>query len=381
MRVLFSSTWGFGHVFPMIPLALAFSAAGHEVLWAGSGQAPALVMSAGIDAVATGPDAGQIMAAEQRVRDEAATVLPAARAAYVFPRLFGEAVTPSMLQSLLPIAQEWHPDLLVHEQAEMASPLVGAVLGVPSVTHAFGGGIPADILVTAGELLAGLWMEKGQSPPPYCGSFVSGYLDICPPSVQTVPLTHVGNRIALRPVPWSGPSAPGVRLRGDARPLIYLTLGTVHNRDDVLSTAVRGLTGLDADVLVSVGRNGDPAALGPQPAHVQVERWVNQSEVLQRASIVVSHGGSGTFLGALGAGLPQLCLPQAADQFRNSTGLVQAGAGLVLFPDQMDAVTVDVAVRRLIGEPEFGESAAVVSEEIGAMPSPEDVVTALAALI
>ena len=34
MRVLFSSTSGLGHVFPMLPLAQAFGAAGHEVLWA-----------------------------------------------------------------------------------------------------------------------------------------------------------------------------------------------------------------------------------------------------------------------------------------------------------------------------------------------------------
>ncbi len=34
MRILFSSTWGFGHIFPMVPLARACAALGHDVRWA-----------------------------------------------------------------------------------------------------------------------------------------------------------------------------------------------------------------------------------------------------------------------------------------------------------------------------------------------------------
>ena len=62
----------------------------------------------------------------------------------MFPRLFGEALTPAMVDDLSPLATQWEPDLLIHEHGELASPLVGAVLGVPSLTHAFGGAIPPD---------------------------------------------------------------------------------------------------------------------------------------------------------------------------------------------------------------------------------------------
>ena len=71
---------------------------------------------------------------------------------------------------------------------------------------------------------------------------------------------------------------------------------------------------------MAVGPQVEPASLGEQPAHVQVEPWVDQAEVLDRCTAVVSHAGSGTFLGALARGLPQLCLPLAADQFRNAEG-------------------------------------------------------------
>ena len=42
--------------------------------------------------------------------------------------------------------------------------------------------------------------------------------------------------------------------------------------------------------------------------------------------LVVHHGGSGTMLGALAHGLPQLRRPQGADQFLNAEALLPTGA-------------------------------------------------------
>ena len=49
MRVWSASTWGVGHVFPMVPLARAFVAAGHDVLWVTNEPTCALVRAAGIE--------------------------------------------------------------------------------------------------------------------------------------------------------------------------------------------------------------------------------------------------------------------------------------------------------------------------------------------
>jgi UDP:flavonoid glycosyltransferase YjiC (YdhE family) len=43
---------------------------------------------------------------------------------------------------------------------------------------------------------------------------------------------------------------------------------------------------------------------------VHIERFVAQSEVLPLVDLIVHHGGTGTVLGALQAGLPQLLLPK-----------------------------------------------------------------------
>ncbi len=377
MRVLFSSTWGHGHVFPMVPLARALVDAGHQVLWATNEPAVPLVTAAGLPAVATGLDTPGVVAVEARLAAAMADVPPAQRASHAFPSMFGAWATPTMVAGLLPVARDFAPDLMIHEQGELGSALVAAVLGVPSVTHSFGGAVPASFVAAAGERLAHLWAAHDRPLPPHAGSYLTAYIDICPPSVQTQSLDHIPVRLPMRPIAHAtAPTQPLREPPGDA-PLVYVTLGTVRAHTAALADAVAGLADLDVRVVVAVGPAGDPAALGAQPPHVTVASWVDQAALLPRCAVVVSHSGSGTFLGALASGVPQLCLPQAADQFRNATAVDRGGLGLVLTPGEATAPNVADAVRRLIAEDGFRTAAAVVAAEIAAMPAPEQVVPAL----
>lgn len=384
VRILFSSTWGYGHVFPMVPLARAARDAGHEVLWATNAPSCHLVEAAGLDVAAAGLDSEGVQDVEQRLRVGLKGRRPESRAAFAFPHMFGEWATPQMVTDLLPLARDWSPHLLVHDVAELASALVGAVLDIPSVTHSFGGAVPAAFLIEAGDLLSELWTGHGLEMPAYAGSFTSTYLDICPTSVQKQSLDHISARQPLRPVPYTGEPAtalPAIAQDTDHAPLVYLTLGTVHNDTFQLSAAVQGLAGLGVRTLVAVGPGMDPAALGQQPAHVSVQGWVCQSEVLPYCTVVVSHAGSGTFLGALAHGLPQLCLPQSADQFRNSQAAVERGVGLMLHPDLATPDAVADAVRRLLAEDSFRHAALALAAEIRAMPAPAQVVSRLEQLV
>jgi UDP:flavonoid glycosyltransferase YjiC (YdhE family) len=377
VRVLFSSTSGHGHVIPMLQLAAAFRAGGHDVLWATPAQALPLVTGAGIEAVAAGAHGAEEAALRGAVLGAAQELPGTARAAFVFPRMFGEGLTPPMVEDLLPLAREWRPDLLVHEQAELAAPLVAAVCSVPGVTHSFGTAVPVDILEDCRRRLGGLWRSHGLEVPLYAGVFRSGYLDICPPSVQSTPVDHIPEILPLRPVTVSGSSAAS-SAASSAEPLVYVTMGTVQNRPELLRDVVGAVAGLGVPMLVAVGPRLEPASLGVQPDHVRVEAWVDQHDVLARSTVVVSHGGSGTFLGALAHGVPQLCLPQAADQFRNMEGGLRAGAVLALRQDQATPDAVRSAVQRLLTEPSFREASGRVAAEIAAMPSPATVVAELA---
>lgn len=167
-----------------------------------------------------------------------------------------------------------------------------------------------------------------------------------------------------------------------AAPTVYVTLGTVFNEAlTTFRTILEGLKDQAINVIVTVGKGGDPAALGSYPSHVHVERYLPQTQLFARCDAVVSHGGSGTMLSALAAGLSLLSLPQGADQFRNAERCRNAGVGKALWPQEVSVEAVQRDVRALLDEPGFRAAAGQLSGEIAAMPAPAEVVVVLERLV
>jgi UDP:flavonoid glycosyltransferase YjiC (YdhE family) len=113
--------------------------------------------------------------------------------------------------------------------------------------------------------------------------------------------------------------------------------------------------------------------LGDLPHNVTAQPWVPQADLLPHVDVVVHHGGSGTTLGALAVGAPQLVLPQGADQFANAEAVTVAGAGLRLLADELSADAVAGHVRTLTQRHDHRDAARVIAEEIARMPSPDEV--------
>src|SRR5712692_8566157 len=376
MRVLFTTTPGWGHIHPMMPLARAFADFGDEVMWATASVATARIEGEGFPAAPCGlsEEAGM---AEFRERFPELGSLPRPKwPDFMFPRLFGAVRAPHMLAELLPVAKEWRPELVVNDAAEFAGPIAAAVMGVPSITHAFGPLLPKARVAAAGEEVAQLWTEQGMSPRPYGGSYDHLYLDVYPPSLQLQQRPHVPVTQLLRPNAFAiagDEQLPDGLTEHSATPLLYVTFGTVFSNDAVLSMIVKGLRELPVRVVVTVGPNGDPTSLGPQPSNVHVARYITQDQLLVHCAEVVSHGGSGTFLATLAAGLPQLCVPQAADQFLNAAACARAGIGLAIEPGAVSVEHVRTAAERLLSNDTFRTAARRGSEDIAAMPTARDV--------
>ena len=376
MRVLFSTSPGRGHIHPMVPLAQALIQRGDEVLWVTGAQECGRLQRDGFQATPAGLDERAGMAKAIRRFPEIHEMLGAEKADFMFPRLFGTVRAEAMLTDLLPAARAWQPDLLVAEQAEFAGPLAAAALGVPNVCHGFGSVLPAPRVAAAGERVAHLWVEQGLEPKPYGGCYENLYVNIFPPSLQPENGVHLGAVQDLGPgdTATSGDEHLPAWVTADAgTPLVYVTFGTVFSNDSALAAIIEALREVPVRVVVTVGPHGDPTALGEQPAHVHVARYIPQAELLHHCAAVVSHAGSGTFLAALGAGLPQLCVPQAADQFMNTAACVRSGAGLALQPGSVTVDAVRAAVGRLLNEPAFRSRAEELSNEVASKPSAYDV--------
>ena len=266
------------------------------------------------------------------------------------------------VEDLAPELARLRPDLVVHEWGLPGAAVAASVPESPACgtgsAECFPKGIGLELPTRNAEVVG------------------RPHLDICPPSLQDKDFLATERRIELRPVPFSTPAPLPERVRSrTSRPLIYLTLGTAFGTPELLRTAIAGLAALDAEVVVAAGRV-PPEQLGDVPDHVSVHPWVSQAELLPQVDVVVHHGGSGTTLGALAAGVPQLMVPQGADQFANAEASPPPGAGVRLLPEEVDADAIAEQVRRLLprhGNVDHRDAARAIAEEIAGMPSPATV--------
>lgn len=211
--------------------------------------------------------------------------------------------------------------------------------------------------------------------------FNATYLDIFPPGLSSGPPAWPDTR----PLRSAGLAAPPFDTWDAGRvatlphpQTVHLTLGTVfHGAPGVLEAALAGLRELPLNVVLTVGPQGDPERFSPLPPQVLVERYVPIDLLLPRCDLLVDHAGAGTLLAGLAHGLPQLLLPQGADQFTNAAACARAGAGLVLEPHELSPAAVTIAARRLLDEPAFAVAARALAAQIAAMPGVSEVLAAL----
>ena len=382
MRVLFSCTATEGHVAPLVTLAHAFAGLGHDVAFATAPAFEARVRSDGFATLPAGLDQAQIKARMREYRLRLVELPPVERRPLAYTWRFAHIDAPAKLPELLRAAKDWRPDLLVHDAAELCAPPVAASLGIPSVNQGFGQVIPAACHEHAADTVRALWDAVGLAPERWNGMYRGAYVDICPPSLAGEAVPDGTPTYLRRPAtPTQAAPQPPWQLARPELPNVYVTLGTVLDEAGVLRLLLTALADLDCNVLMTIGRGGDPVSLAPWPANATVEQFVPQAEVLPHCAVVVSHGGSGTTYGALAHGLPLLMLPHGADQFDNAKAARAAGVAKALMPFEIDAVTVRSAVEALCAEADYAVRARAIAAEIASMPDTDAVAGSLAASV
>lgn len=372
VKVLAACVPAAGHVTPMLPLLRSLVDGGDEVVVATCAPVASAVASTGARVHTIPGELGEWFGRlGERIKGAPGDGLPPARIEHYFvPRLFAEIGADAMIDEALAAGTALRPDLVVFDSYALAGPVVAAVLGVPAVHHSIGALFAPEIVGLCADAVSPLWRSLDQQPPRDAGLYQGLTLTICPPSLEAglVP----GEQLALRPAELpSHPRQPA------ARPLVYVTLGTLWSDPDVFRTVLDALADEPVDVVATVGRDHDPAGLGQVPENARVERFIPQAELLPRCAVVAHHAGAGTMFGALAHGLPQLALPQAADNFKNAELLRRSGAGRALMPAEVTTETVRLAVKTLLEEPSYLEAAATVASEIAVMPSADEVASEL----
>lgn len=370
MRVLVVSAPLPGHLLPMLPLADALWNSGHEVLVASGGDA--LAGGTGnlpaID-VARNVRFGRIAATAMVTHPVTARAELAGRGGDRGVRSVFGPVNEELADALVTVVAQWRPDVVVHEPLAASGALAAARHDVPAVlleNNLFPGRELVDATLGARTMQRALWRH--------------GMTGLPDPAVTLTiaPASLVGQRAGLPMRPGEPdrepePDAlPGWLRAPSERPRVLVTRSTVSGpgRGDPQHAAVRAADGLDCELVLV-----RPTARMTRrmPGGVRGVGWVPLPDVLPGCAAVVHHGGAGTVLAALAAGIPQLAVPGAGDRRHNAELVAARGAGLA------GPVTPE-AMQRLVHDGELAATARAVRSEIEAMPPPQARVDAIAAL-
>ncbi len=381
MRVLFTTHPAAGHLHPQLPLARALRRAGHAVRFACAPSFAATVERAGFRAVPAGLD--WLEAEAERTFPHLGAMTLEEQSLRFVTDIFVGAVAGPLAEAAIALAAGWPPDLVVRDPWEFGGWLAAERLGIPHATAGAGQFIPPPALQhIVGPQLAALRAQVDAPADPSLAT-LHRYLNIVtvPPGLLTAadfipPVTH-HVRPELDDVAGDAPP-PGWLATLAARPTVYATLGTVFNRvPGIFAAILAGLRDEPVNLILTVGRNQDPAAFGPQGGQVHIERYVPQALLLPRCDAVVAHAGMNTVIGALRHGKPLVLIPLTADQPQNARRCVEAGVGVRVPADGALPDAVRAAVRSVLTDARYRTNAARIRDEMAELPGPEHAVALL----
>lgn len=348
MRVFCSVTGSQGHARAMLPLAQALAEADHDVLVACPPHLADVFSPAPVRVEPILPDMAQIMQAMMTMKDPRQD---ADEEIELDPRLMmvlfsaGPHVS-STFRTLLPVARQFEPDLVLRDGAELAGCLLGEALGVPHVSVPSGAGNiidPEGIVDILNERRREVGLpEQADSRSIYR----HGRID-CMPAEYSFARYKIPDAFTYRqPMQLDGEEGLPMEfaeLPAD-RPLVLASVGTalpvmlglrsmsVEPPDDMMDPAdtvralVAGLSAVDCSAVVATaGFPLDGVDVGP---NVHVVDWVPQTLLLQCTQLFITHCGYNGIREAVRFGVPMVTLPQFADQHHNAERVAELGLGL-----------------------------------------------------
>jgi UDP:flavonoid glycosyltransferase YjiC (YdhE family) len=156
-------------------------------------------------------------------------------------------------------------------------------------------------------------------------------------------------------VEWTPPT--------DGRPLVLVALSTTfQDHAACLQRIVDAMATLPVHAIVTTGPAIDPSTI-TAATNVTVVTAAPHSQILRRASAVVTHGGHGTIVRALAAGAPMVVLPHGRDQADNARRITSRGAGISL-RRSAKPTKIATAVERLLDTPAYRAAAERLGESI-----------------
>jgi MGT family glycosyltransferase len=149
------------------------------------------------------------------------------------------------------------------------------------------------------------------------------------------------------------------------KPLIYASLGTLQNKvPEIFQCIAAAAAGLDVQLVISLGNPNNKPSDYNLPDTAIVVSFAPHQKLIDRASIVITHAGMNTTLGALSSGVPIVAIPITNEQPGIATRLARTGAAEVLPLRHLSVSRLQAAIERVLTENSYKQNAHRLQEAI-----------------
>lgn len=156
---------------------------------------------------------------------------------------------------------------------------------------------------------------------------------------------------------------PWERLTG--QPLIYASMGTLQNcLYNVFQIIASACQYLDVQLVISLGGATNPEDSPPLKGNPLVVRYAPQIELLQKATLTITHAGMNTTLESLTYGVPLVAIPVTNDQPGIAARIAWSGVGEFINLKQLSAEKLHQTINRVLTIPSYRENAQRLQSQI-----------------
>jgi MGT family glycosyltransferase len=197
------------------------------------------------------------------------------------------------------------------------------------------------------------------------------------------PASHLPENVRyVGPAFWEAPTDTPPELPEPSQvPLVLASLSTTYQAAErYLRVLIAALASLPVQAVVTTGAGYDLTDLAPLPANVLVRRYTPHGALLDRAAVMITHGGHGSVTSALAHGVPLVCVPFGRDQRDVAIRAVATSAAITLRPTGLTTRKLSRAIKQVLERPQYQTAArtmqATLATEEGARRAAEEIAAA-----
>lgn len=344
MKLLITSLPGYGHLCPLIPLARAVQAAGHQVAFATSRLVAGTLIPSDLQVFSCGPAWSEAdFSHDTALRAHATITTP-------LHKYLAEDIVPQMLNDIGALIEQWRPDVILSNEYERTGCALAEKFSIPFV------------LLSAGPRVSRS-LRKQWHAPLYAGSrkilglpidlemaYTFKWLQLCLTPHEyafDADYQEADNEFAVRMEDTDLAAAHASHFDEAQlipnRKRVLCTFGTVFNKNtELIDTIVEAFRHSPYQLILTHAPN---ASLDPATENrniILLPEYVPLSQITPHVDLCITHGGTSTLLTLLQQGKPLLLLPQGADQKMNAMACTRLGLAECDFVSVPQAINVEV---------------------------------------